>query len=946
MNLKFKIKYLILQRTKDRIYVNALKNTEMTINAMICNCLTNSKRWLVMLSVLLFTVCAAAYQYVCRELPTQQALPVANIHCLFQDRQGYMWYGTNGGGLCRDNGYQVDVFRPGSRLSSCLDNNDVKCITEDGKNNLWVGTQRGLYLLNKHNYQWKKLLPRAIAHDAVNALYCDSRGEMWIGCKDRIYRLSAQGILKSVYTSSFQGRKVTVSTFYEGSDNRMWILQWGGGVLSVDRFRRHLTKAYWSLPAWPVKMLEDKTLHGYWMSTWGSGMVFYKPETKDITVKSDPAADVESLQVIDFIRDSGQGLFWLSTMNDLYVYQCVDNQLRPVNTTAFVPPGYKILDHLLEDRDGNIWVSGFTPHTFVISSNDNLLHRDPVDAMRKMTGFPLLADRIVCDGGAFWIWQGRTGLSLYSPTYNKVVAAGGTAYSRCVEKWRDGDGILAAKGNALVRLTHDALRVKTTNMLTLESPITCICDDGHNELWLGTDKALYKYTVLGGTLSVQCRVRDVVTDIAASPDHIIYFIVRGLGVYEARDGKVRKVSSCSEEFTAVSAGIDGTLWAATSQGHLYEMKADAAALTLNETMSNVNGDAIKDITTDKLGHLWLLSDQYVKEYNPRNYSFRVIRNSDPFVNVSYFYHLELIDDTHLCIDGAGAFCIVSSSSELDHSSRRAAKPLVSALQFGDSVHLVRMNETEVFVSEKESSLKLLFTSLDHINARSITFAYKVEGWNARWIYLPQGENVALVTNLPKGDYRVMVKVTDRHGCWGKPTVAFTLHRLPAWYETWWAYLLGAVLLVGFAYLLWQVNRRIRKLLLLQRKRREIILNEITLKPDSIRATMLENAFLHKAVTLIEQNISNCDYNVECFSNDMCMSRMNLYRHLHALTGQTPTEFMRDIRLKKAAGLLKSSPSLTVGEIALMVGFSTPGYFSKCFKAMFGVLPTAYAKQQK
>lgn len=71
-----------------------------------------------------------------------------------------------------------------------------------------------------------------------------------------------------------------------------------------------------------------------------------------------------------------------------------------------------------------------------------------------------------------------------------------------------------------------------------------------------------------------------------------------------------------------------------------------------------------------------------------------------------------------------------------------------------------------------------------------------------------------------------------------------------------------------------------------------------------------------------------------------MSRMNLYRKLQSLTGQSPSGFIRAIRLKKAAALL-AGQGMTVAEVADRVGFSTPSYFSKCFREMFGVLPTQY-----
>lgn len=94
--------------------------------------------------------------------------------------------------------------------------------------------------------------------------------------------------------------------------------------------------------------------------------------------------------------------------------------------------------------------------------------------------------------------------------------------------------------------------------------------------------------------------------------------------------------------------------------------------------------------------------------------------------------------------------------------------------------------------------------------------------------------------------------------------------------------------------------------------------------------------------MIEEHIDNSEYNVEQLSADMGMSRMNLYRKLQAITGQTPTEFIRTIRLKRAAQLLQDG-KLNVSEVADRVGFSSSSYFTKCFKEQFGVLPTQYSE---
>ena len=90
-------------------------------------------------------------------------------------------------------------------------------------------------------------------------------------------------------------------------------------------------------------------------------------------------------------------------------------------------------------------------------------------------------------------------------------------------------------------------------------------------------------------------------------------------------------------------------------------------------------------------------------------------------------------------------------------------------------------------------------------------------------------------------------------------------------------------------------------------------------------------------------IDNSEYNVEQLSADMGMSRMNLYRKLQAITGQTPTEFIRTIRLKRAAQLLQDG-KLNVSEVADRVGFSSSSYFTKCFKEQFGV--SEYAEKRR
>jgi AraC-like DNA-binding protein len=102
----------------------------------------------------------------------------------------------------------------------------------------------------------------------------------------------------------------------------------------------------------------------------------------------------------------------------------------------------------------------------------------------------------------------------------------------------------------------------------------------------------------------------------------------------------------------------------------------------------------------------------------------------------------------------------------------------------------------------------------------------------------------------------------------------------------------------------------------------------------------DEQFLHQVMEIIEKNISNPDFSVEELSRAAYMSRVALYKKLLALTGKTPIEFIRSVRLKRAAQLLEKS-KMTVAEIAYEVGFNNPKYFSKYFKMEYHVLPSQW-----
>ena len=113
-------------------------------------------------------------------------------------------------------------------------------------------------------------------------------------------------------------------------------------------------------------------------------------------------------------------------------------------------------------------------------------------------------------------------------------------------------------------------------------------------------------------------------------------------------------------------------------------------------------------------------------------------------------------------------------------------------------------------------------------------------------------------------------------------------------------------------------------------------------PENIRINQIDQGFLEKFVKLVEDNIDDTELSGDRLACELGMSKGNLYKKLKTLTGMTVNIFVRSIRLKVAARLLKQG-HYNISEVAYAVGFNNPKYFSTCFSEMFSMAPKEYMK---
>jgi signal transduction histidine kinase/DNA-binding NarL/FixJ family response regulator len=137
--------------------------------------------------------------------------------------------------------------------------------------------------------------------------------------------------------------------------------------------------------------------------------------------------------------------------------------------------------------------------------------------------------------------------------------------------------------------------------------------------------------------------------------------------------------------------------------------------------------------------------------------------------------------------------------------------------------------------------------------------------------------------------------------------------------------------------------RVKNLTDQRRLLRERFGKEVKIQPKDITVTSADEKFLNKLISYIENNLADPDMNVDSLTEEIHLSRSQLHRKLKALTGLSSTEFIRTIRLKRAAQLLEQHHG-TIAETVYAVGFNSLSYFSKCFQKQFNITPKEYIEQ--
>ena len=442
-------------------------------------------------------------------LPSREFVATGNVHDLYLDKDGYMWYSTEEN-LCRDNGYQLDVFCSDDEHPDLIGSNFVLDISEDNDGHLWFGTAKGVFIIDKHNFNIHAVCPDETRGIECEALLALSDGSVWVCMRQYILHLDRnEKILKKIPTNHNPIKGRYAESFYEDSHGNLWLLESGGGICRFDSIKQQFVRYENSFIA-PRRIVEDSIRKCYWVGTWGKGVYKFIPDLKSdsgsfeqqvATMPLNNQTDSKA-QIIDLILDSRTPVLWVSSMDGLHSYTCNSEYLEEQNLNGLLPPGKNIVDRMEHDNQGNIWVSAFSPHTFILTSRNRLIRRNRMSSVLENTGNSVIGDFAISDVSGIWIWDPRNGLIFENRESGNIVLASSFTEdnvmhgSGVITPMRDENKFWMSSGDNIVKLWHEGEVIRRELFTNLNGcDIFGLYEPGDGFLWVASTKGIKKYNM-------------------------------------------------------------------------------------------------------------------------------------------------------------------------------------------------------------------------------------------------------------------------------------------------------------------------------------------------------------------------------------------------------------------------------------------------------------------
>jgi AraC-like DNA-binding protein len=409
-----------------------------------------------------------------------------------------------------------------------------------------------------------------------------------------------------------------------------------------------------------------------------------------------------------------------------------------------------------------------------------------------------------------------------------------------------------------------------------------------------------------------------------------------------------EIERYSSKYNCMLKDKDGMLWIGTQNG-LFVTNPSKPSIT---RVSGLSNDCVRSLVLDDKGHVWAGTSYGVSRVTPTVVN---LGTDDGIPAISMMDRAACLTDDGLLVFAVGGGMAVAFRPD-DLIGKEKPLPVVLTRMEVNGEHVQKLPHSLPYT---QNYLTFQFSTLNYATPSHDRYRYRLRGLEREWNICSDGGGLCIAEYkaLPPGNYTFEVQAATASGEWGSVTKQTFVICQP-WWLTWWAKTIYCCLVLTIAGRLIALylkkkkakmehenDQRVNRLFELREEARHQFAESANIAPDKITINAEEEKMVSQMLKAIEAHIDDEQYNADQLARDIAMSRASLYKKMQTILGITPTDFIRNVRLKRAAQLLADT-QLSINEIASRVGFVTARNFSSQFKKMFGVTPSEYRDPPK
>ena len=812
-------------------------------------------------------------------LGIREGLSQSYVNCVVQDKQGFMWFGTQDG-LNKYDGYHFKVFKNNPKEVNSISSNFIHSIVVDDKGNLWIATDNGLnkfdpiteqfslfQLQGKGSELKQKFTSLLVSKDLIYAATANN-GIYTLKVSDPKAKLTSLLVNQNLKNSVIQ-------CLYIDNDKLLWIATNNVGLISYD-LRKKSVVQYQNNNQFKsnsncIFSIYELNQTFLWLGT-DNGLNILNKKTGAIEIVQNDILKPNSLSnnVVKGIFQDHSGTIWLATNGGLNKYNNKPNnfarfQYSPENRKGI--NGNKV-NCIYEDKTGTVWVGTESG----INKFDRIQNKFKLFTPRinfNLTDFTNNVWSIFDDtesnilyvgsDAGLTVFERETGTSFTISMPSTIKSASAAVTS--IQPFMDQKLLIGCEHGLFEyhKINHSIVPFKLNTQqkdLLRDKFILCIKIDTKGNLWVGTKEGLFKidlknrntdYFVSNSNASIALSNNDIRV-IFEDADGNIWIGTNGGGLnkvdYIAATKKitdkiyfVKYLSNAEDETTLSNNNIlsinqtkKGYLWLGTYGGGVNEFDISTGKVNrFSAALKGLQSSTIYSILKERNNLLWFSTNNgliklQLNDTSITSYFENDGLQSNEFNSGSAFKS----DKGELFFGGVEGFNAFYPAQILHDTI--APNVVITALKiFNQPIDALKSKilkksisfAESISLSYKQNFFSFEFSALHFSSPENNEFKYMMEGLDEDWNYVGT-QNQAYYTNLEPGEYVFKVLGSNSDGIWSKTPATIKIRITPPFWKTWWFRLLGVIIVIAIVYFYnrQRLNRVVKQKRLLENQIRE------------------------------------------------------------------------------------------------------------------------------